>query len=109
MELGERMALQVWAASEPSKAPRATESGSKGSQSASAIAMCAWKRDWAKRDSRTCRAVKNLDSIAAMANSTRESKEVASPPTAHATTSGSGRGSVNSVGSEVSRAQQLHV
>lgn len=63
VELGERMALQVFAATE------ATEAG-KDSQSV----VCGWERELAEQDSRAGRA-KELLSIASMAKSKLESKQ----------------------------------
>eukprot|EP00903_Cladosiphon_okamuranus_P008399 g8075.t1 len=65
VELGERMALQVFAATE------ASDSGREGSQTA----ICGWSRDLAQQDSRASRAEEDLRSIASMANSKLESKQ----------------------------------
>lgn len=64
VELGERMALQVFEATE------ATDSRKEGSQ----IATCGWQRDLAEQDSKISRAEKDLHSIASMAKSKLESK-----------------------------------
>lgn len=62
VELGERMALQVFAAT------TATESGRDDSQTM----ICSWRRDLAEQDSRVGRAEKELHSIVSMAKSKLE-------------------------------------
>eukprot|EP00752_Nemacystus_decipiens_P012128 g10753.t1 len=69
VELGERMALQVYASTE------ASESRKEGSQTA----ICGWERDLAERDLRVSRAEKDLHKIASMAKSKLEIKHDAVP------------------------------
>lgn len=64
VELGERMALQVFAAT------RTTEPGREGSRTT----ICGWESELAEQDSRVSRAEKDLHTMSSTAKSKRESK-----------------------------------
>lgn len=65
MELGERMAVQVFASTE------ATASGMDITQAA----IGGWMRDWVQHDARVCRAEKDFTCMASLAASKRGSED----------------------------------